>query len=138
VSQNNTAKELSEASSSSMRCLKSSSLTIPKRMTFIDACRATSYDSSMIQSIRHKGLEQFFSGGNAAGIHPHHVKRLRLQLVILDTAQTLNDIDVPGFKLHPLKGDQSGRWSIKVSGNWRLTFEYRVGDVYLLDYEDYH
>jgi toxin HigB-1 len=92
----------------------------------------------MIQSIRHKGLEQFFVSGNASGIQPNHVKRLRLQLAILDTAQTINDIDVPGFGLHALKGKLKGRWSIKVSGNWRLTFEFSNGDVYILDYEDYH
>jgi plasmid maintenance system killer protein len=48
------------------------------------------------------------------------------------------DIDIPGFGLHPLKGQQKGRWSIKVNGNWRLTFEFRDGDVFVLDYEDYH
>ncbi len=92
----------------------------------------------MIQSIRHKGLEVFFTSGKTAGIQPNHAKRLRLQLAILDTAQVIADIDIPGFGLHPLKGQQKGRWSIKVNGNWRLTFEFRDGDVFVLDYEDYH
>ena len=61
-----------------------------------------------------------------------------MQLAALDTARTIQDMDVPGFKLHPLKGKLKGRWSISVSGNWRLTFEFRDGDVYLIDYEDYH
>ena len=59
-------------------------------------------------------------------------------LAALDTAQSIQDMDVPGFKLHPLKGSLKGRWAISVSGNWRLTFEFRDGDVHLLDYEDYH
>ena len=59
-------------------------------------------------------------------------------LAALDTAQTIQDMNVPGFKLHPLKGRWKGRWAISVSGNWRLTFEFRDGDVHLLDYEDYH
>jgi proteic killer suppression protein len=67
-----------------------------------------------------------------------HTGRLRLQLTALDTAFAIQDMDIPGFKLHPLKGKLKGRWSIWVSGNWRLTFEFKDGDVYLLDYEDYH
>jgi toxin HigB-1 len=59
-------------------------------------------------------------------------------LTALDTAQAILDMDVPGFKLHPLKGSLKGRWAISVSGNWRLTFEFRDGDVHLIDYEDYH
>ena len=59
-------------------------------------------------------------------------------LAALDTAETIQDMDVPGFKLHPLKGNLKGRWAVSVSGSWRLTFEFRDGDVHLLDYEDYH
>jgi toxin HigB-1 len=94
--------------------------------------------SIMIQSIRHKGLELYFTSGSTSGIQVGHARRLRLQLAILDTAASLDDIQVPGFGLHPLKGKQKGPWSIKVSGNWRLTFEFHDGDVYVLDYEDYH
>jgi len=92
----------------------------------------------VIKSFRHKGLRRFFESGSAAGIQPSHAKRLRLQLVALDTAHTIDDMDVPGFRLHPLKGSRTGRWSISVNGNWRLTFEFCGGDVYILDYEDYH
>ena len=60
------------------------------------------------------------------------------QLAALDTAQTVLDIDIPGFRLHRLKGKLKERWSIWVSGSWRLTFRFDEGDVYLLDYEDYH
>ena len=92
----------------------------------------------MIQSFRHKGLGRFFETGSAAGIQPKHVKRLRMLLVALDTAQTIDDLDVPGFKLHPLKGREKGRWSVWVDGNWRITFEFRDGQAHVLDYEDYH
>ena len=61
-----------------------------------------------------------------------------MQLVALDTSQTIEDMDIPGFKLHPLKGKLKGRWSVSVSGNWRITFEFRDGNAFVLDYEDYH
>ena len=61
-----------------------------------------------------------------------------MQLVALDTANTVDDMDSPGFRLHSLKGEMSGRWSIAVSGNWRVTFEFRDGNAHVLDYEDYH
>jgi proteic killer suppression protein len=61
-----------------------------------------------------------------------------MQLAALDTASTVQDLDIAGYRLHPLKGKLKGRWSISISGNWRLTFEFRDGDVYVLDYEDYH
>jgi proteic killer suppression protein len=61
-----------------------------------------------------------------------------MQLLALDTAQEIEDMDIPGFKLHALKGKLKGRWSISVSGNWRITFEFREGNAFVLDYEDYH
>ncbi len=61
-----------------------------------------------------------------------------MQLAALDTAHSIDDMDVPGFRLHGLKGGMSGRWSISVSGNWRVTFEFRDGNAYVLNYEDYH
>lgn len=61
-----------------------------------------------------------------------------MQLVALHTAMKVSDLDIPGYKLHPLKGSRKNIWSIAVSGNWRLTFEFRDGHVYLLNYEDYH
>jgi proteic killer suppression protein len=92
----------------------------------------------MIKSFRHKGLEKFYNTGSRAGIQPHHAKRLRMQLAALDTAGSIDDMDIPGFRLHPLKGSEKGRWSIWVNGNWRITFEFVDGDAYILDYEDYH
>ena len=92
----------------------------------------------MIQSFRHKGLRRFFETGSVAGIQADHAKRLRMQLAALDTAQTVQDMDVPGFRLHPLKGADRGRWSIWVNANWRVTFEFLEGNARAVDYEDYH
>ncbi len=82
--------------------------------------------------------KKLYATGSQAGVQVNHVNRLRMQLVALDTAQTIEDMDIPGFKLHGLKGQLKGRWSIWVSGNWRITFEFRDGNVFILDYEDYH
>jgi proteic killer suppression protein len=92
----------------------------------------------MIKSFRHKGLWRFYESGSLAGIQPQHAKRLQMQLAALDTAANVDDMDIPGFRLHPLKGSESARWSIRVNGNWRLTFEFRDGNAHVLDYEDYH
>ena len=99
---------------------------------------ATCYTSQVIKSFRHKGLKGFFETGKTTGIQARHAKRLRLQLVALDTAVTIEDMRVPGYRLHLLKGKSRQRWLIWVSGNWRLSFEFDGGDVYGLDYEDYH
>ncbi|WP_298017943.1 type II toxin-antitoxin system RelE/ParE family toxin [uncultured Castellaniella sp.] len=92
----------------------------------------------MIKSFRHRGLRRFFETGSLSGVQARHGKRLRLQLAALDTAMVLSDLDIPGFGLHPLKGLMKGRWAMSVNGNWRITFEFRDGNVYILDYEDYH
>jgi proteic killer suppression protein len=92
----------------------------------------------MIKSFRHKGLRRLFETGSISGVRSIHVRRLRLQLAALDTAQNIEDMDIPGFRLHPLKGEMRGRWSITVSGNWRVTFTFQDGNAYILDYEDYH
>jgi proteic killer suppression protein len=72
---------------------------------------------------RHKGLRRFYESGSLSGIQPKHANKLRMLLVALDTSHTINDMDVPGFRLHPLKGESKGRWSVWVNGNWRITFE---------------
>jgi len=92
----------------------------------------------MIKSFRHKGLRRFYETGSVSGVQASHAKRLRLQLAALDTAHLVDDVDIPGFRLHPLKGAQKGRWAISVNGNWLITFEFRDGNAYVLDYEDYH
>ncbi len=92
----------------------------------------------MIKSFRHKGLRRLYETGDTAGVQASHVKRLRFQLSALDTAGTIDDMDISGFRLHPLKGDMKGRWSITVNGNWRVTFEFKDGNACVLDYEDNH
>jgi proteic killer suppression protein len=88
----------------------------------------------MIRSFRHKGLKRFYS----SGIQSDYAKKLRMQLAALNTAISVEDIDIPGFRLHSLKGTDKGRWSIWVNGNWRMTFEFQDSNAYILDYEDYH
>lgn len=92
----------------------------------------------MIKSFKHKGLERFYFKGSTSGIQAKHSKRLRLQLAALDSALEIGDLDIPGYRLHPLKGNREGVWSITVSANWRLTFQFADGNVYILSYEDYH
>ena len=92
----------------------------------------------MIKSFKHKGLRKFFETGSKAGIQAKHERRLRMQLAAIDTATIIDDVDLPGFKLHPLKGNRDGVWSITVNGNWRITFEFVDGNAYILNYEDYH
>jgi proteic killer suppression protein len=92
----------------------------------------------MIKSFKHKGLEKFFETGSTRGIQTKHSTKLRMQLSALDTAQTIEDIDVPGYRLHSLKGTRKGLWSITVNGNWRVTFKFTDGNAYIVNYEDYH
>jgi len=92
----------------------------------------------MIKSFKHKGLQDFYEKGNSSSIQAQHRQKIRMQLVALDTANVIDDIDLPGFRLHPLKGNMKGLWSIEVNKNWRITFEFKAGDVYIVNYEDYH
>ena len=94
--------------------------------------------SVMILSFKHKGLKKYYETGSTAGIQPNHEKRIRLILAALDTAQMIDDMDLPGFDLHPLRGDRRGIWSISVSGNWRVTFKFEEGNAQIVNYEDYH
>lgn len=92
----------------------------------------------MIKSFKHKGLESFFNSGNTKGIQQNHATKLRMQLSALDTARTIEDMNIPGYKLHQLKGSRKGIWSISVNANWRITFEFIDGNAYIVNYEDYH
>lgn len=92
----------------------------------------------MIVSFVHKGLENFFRTGSKKGIQPSHALRLRMQLAALHSAKQAEDMDLPGYRLHALKGDRKGVWSITVNGNWRITFRFANGNAEVVDYEDYH
>lgn len=89
----------------------------------------------MIKTFRHAGMRRFFETGSKAGIQPHHAARLSRQLAKLDRAVGSDDMNVPGWRLHPLT---DGHWSVWVNGNWRLTFMFEGEDAVLVDYRDYH
>lgn len=92
----------------------------------------------MIKTFRHKGLQQFFETGSKAGIQAQHAMRLRLQLAKLDTAQEPAEMDLPNWRLHPLKGNLKDHWAVWIDKNWRLTFKFEGIDAVLVDYQDYH
>ncbi|MBI3058468.1 MAG: type II toxin-antitoxin system RelE/ParE family toxin [Deltaproteobacteria bacterium] len=92
----------------------------------------------MITRFKHKGLERFFSTGSKAGIKPEHAERLRLILARLNASTGPNDMDLPGLQLHQLRGERRGVWSVRVSGNWRVTFSFVGKNAENVDYEDYH
>lgn len=92
----------------------------------------------MIRSFRHSGLEKFFKTGSKAGIQPAHATKLAVQLDVLDSAPSAASMNVSGWNLHELKGDLEGHWSVKVNGNWRLTFRFINEDAEVVDYQDYH
>lgn len=92
----------------------------------------------MIMSFAHKGLEDFYYEGTTRGIQAKHADKLRYRLERLEYAETVKDMDVPGYDLHQLKGKLKDHWSVKVSGNWRLTFRFEGGNAYVVNYQDYH
>lgn len=92
----------------------------------------------MIRTFKNKALGKLFKNNIGKGIPKELEKKLRVRLEAIDAASTINDIRLPGYDLHELKGDRKGIWSIKVSGNWRITFKFEEGEVYDVDIEDYH
>ena len=92
----------------------------------------------MIGRIRHKGLERFFRTGDTSGINAQHADRLRLLLTTLNVSTNPDGMNMPGFRLHILRGDRKGQWAVKVSGNWRLVFEFVGENATDVDLVDYH
>lgn len=92
----------------------------------------------MIKSFKHKGLERLFIKGAASGVQASFAPRITLILDAIDAAEQVKELDLPGLRLHRLKGDKRNLWSVRVSANWRITFEFGNGDAYILDLEDYH
>lgn len=93
----------------------------------------------MIKSFRHKGLAQMFATGESRGVPSTLARRAQQRLSALHAASRLQDLDLAGFRLHPLKGDRAGRWAVDVNGPWRITFEWgEDGHVYRVDLEQYH
>jgi proteic killer suppression protein len=92
----------------------------------------------MIQTFKHKALEKLFQENINKGIPPNLENKIRIRLEVIDSALLLEDVRLPGYDLHELKGDRQGTWSIKVSGNWRITFNFEDGEAYDVNLEDYH
>ena len=92
----------------------------------------------MIRSFRHKGLRRYFTEGERKGIDAKHAPRIRRLLDRLDAATCPEDMNLPGFEFHPLKGAMRGTFAVSVSGNWRITFAFEDGDPIDVNLEDYH
>ena len=92
----------------------------------------------MIKSFKHKGLRKFFKSGNRKGIKAEHASKLARILDRLDASLQPSDMNLPGYKLHQLLGKDKGTWSVRVSGNWRITFQFEDEDAIVVDYRDYH
>ena len=92
----------------------------------------------MIKSFTHKGLEEFFLTGSTRGIQAKHAAKLEELLDRLDSALNIMAMNYPGSGLHKLKGNLKDLWSVKVSGNWRVTFCFEDGNAYVVNYQDYH
>jgi proteic killer suppression protein len=92
----------------------------------------------MIRSFKHRGLKALYDGRTAKRVSPDHVQKLRDILAVLDASTGPADMDLPGFRLHPLKGKRKGHWAVSVSGNWRVTFRFEEGHAADVDYGDYH
>lgn len=92
----------------------------------------------MIQTIRHKGLRRLFETGDRSGTPPDMTERIRTILTALDAAAEIEGMDLPSFRLHPLKGDRLGFFAVTVRANWRIVFRFHDGDAFDLDFVDYH
>lgn len=92
----------------------------------------------MIRSFRHKGLKHLYERDDSRGVIAEHARKLRDILVRLDAAAEISDMNLPGFRLHQLKGDWEGYWAVTVRANWRVVFRMVDGDAFDLDYVDYH
>jgi len=92
----------------------------------------------MIRSFKHKGLEQFFITGSKRGIQPNHADKIARILDRLDASISSADMNLPGYKLHELKGQEANTWAVTVNANWRITFKFEGQDATVVDYRDYH
>jgi len=92
----------------------------------------------MIQGFRHRGLRRLYEKGDRRQLKPEHVDKIERILARLDEADEVGRMDLPGFKLHPLKGDLAGFWAVTVRANWRVIFRFDAGHAYDVDLVDYH
>ena len=100
--------------------------------------RVTLQVTLVIRSFNHNGLKEFFETGSKKGILPEHAPKLARILDRLDSSTSALDMNLPGYRLHQLKGDKQIMWSVTVNGNWRVIFYFKDKDAYLVDYLDYH
>ena len=92
----------------------------------------------MIESFRHKGLRQLFEDDNPKGLNAEHIRKMKQILALLDAAQDVESLNYTGFRLHPLKGDLKGFWSLTLRANWRIVFRFADGKASDVDLVDYH
>lgn len=92
----------------------------------------------MISSFRHRGLRRLYERDDPSRIGADLLDRITLALADIDAASKPSDVDLPGYRLHPLRGDLRGLWSISISGNWRIIFRFEDGDAHDVDLVDYH
>jgi len=92
----------------------------------------------MIRSFRHRGLQRLYERGDRRHLRPDHVGKIERILARLDEADDVSNMDLPGFRLHPLKGDLAGFWAVTVRANWRVIFRFREGHAHDVDLVDYH
>ncbi len=92
----------------------------------------------MIRGFRHKGLKRLFDKGEARGVWPDHVEKVENILAVLNRARVPEDMNLPGFRLHALRGDLRGYWAVTVRANWRVIFRFRDGDAHDVELTDYH
>ena len=104
----------------------------------VDTRNVTGYTNSVIVSFKHRGLKRFFETGNARGLNPKHVSKIRRILARLNAATDVRDLDAPGLRLHQLKGRRKGQWALDVDQNWRITFVFDGHNCSDVSYEDYH
>jgi proteic killer suppression protein len=93
---------------------------------------------SVIANFRHKGLKRLFEKGDRRGVRPDQVERIENILLVLNRARSPEDMNLPGFRLHPLKGDRRGQWAVTVSANWRIVFRFERGGAADVDLVNYH
>jgi proteic killer suppression protein len=92
----------------------------------------------MIRSFRHKGLKRLFEDGDRGGARPDLLEKVENILLVLNRARSPADVNLPGFRLHPLKGDRKGQWAVTISANWRIVFRFEGDGVAAVDMVDYH
>jgi toxin HigB-1 len=92
----------------------------------------------MIRTIRHRGLRRLFKDDDRRGLNPEHVEKIERVLALLQRASRPEDMDLPGYRLHPLKGELAGFWSVTLRANWRIIFRFEGTDATDVDLIDYH